>query len=75
MRESKHSQCIPGGVHVVPQFASAVGSGSAAMTSNPRARYSAVQLAPITPVPTTATRRTGLLTDVSLLDRRCIRLV
>src|SRR5260370_41252183 len=36
------------------------------MTSSPRARYSAAQLAPITPVPTTAIRRTGLLKDVNL---------
>src|ERR1700722_1891006 len=42
-------------------FASAPGCGSAATTSNPRARYSAVQLAPMAPVPITATRRTDLL--------------
>jgi hypothetical protein len=33
---------------------SAFGAGSVAMTSNPRARYSAAQLAPMTPVPTMA---------------------
>src|SRR5277367_1989176 len=42
------------------RFASASGAGSVATTSNPRARYCADQLAPITPVPTTAMRRTAL---------------
>src|ERR1700741_2460000 len=48
------------------KLASAFGAGSVAMTSNPRARYSAAQLAPITPVPTTAMRRIGLLYDMSV---------
>src|SRR5882762_11838926 len=46
------------------KLASAFGPGSVAMTSNPRARYSAAQLAPITPVPTMAMRRIGLLYDI-----------
>src|SRR5207237_3925639 len=46
------------------KLASAFGAGSVAMTSNPRARYSAAQLAPITPVPTMAMRRIGLLYDI-----------
>src|SRR5947208_12626407 len=46
------------------KLASALGAGSVAMTSNPRARYSAAQLAPITPVPTIAIRRIGLLYDI-----------
>src|SRR5882762_4456718 len=46
------------------KFASAFGPGSVAMTSNPRARYSAAQLAPMTPVPTMAIRRIGLLYDI-----------
>src|SRR5213080_4635493 len=46
------------------RLASAFGAGSVAMTSNPRARYSAAQLAPITPVPTIAIRRIGLLYDI-----------
>src|SRR5947208_4543229 len=46
------------------RFASALGAGSVAMTSNPRARYSAAQLAPMTPVPTIAMRRIGLLYDI-----------
>src|SRR6266446_7766332 len=46
------------------RFASAFGAGSVAITSNPRARYCAAQLAPITPVPTIAMRRTGLLNDI-----------
>src|SRR6516225_9911265 len=45
---------------------SAFGAGSVATTSNPRARYSAAQLAPMTPVPTTAMRRIGLLYDISV---------
>src|SRR6266851_1201013 len=44
--------------------ASALGAGSVAITSNPRARYCAAQLAPITPVPTIAIRRTGLLKGI-----------
>src|SRR3954463_2554480 len=46
------------------RLASAFGEGSVAMTSNPRARYSALQLAPMTPVPTMAMRRIGLLYDI-----------
>src|SRR5882757_7811507 len=46
------------------RLASAFGPGSVAMTSNPRARYSAAQLAPITPAPTIAMRRIGLLYDI-----------
>src|SRR6266436_3662815 len=49
------------------KLASAFGAGSLATTSNPRARYSAAQLAPMTPVPTIATRRIGLLNDISAL--------
>src|SRR5215468_7535556 len=43
------------------KLASAFGAGSVATTSKPRARYWAVQLAPMTPAPTMATRRIGLL--------------
>src|SRR6516162_2193295 len=39
------------------KFASAFGAGSVAVTLRPRARYSAAQLAPMTPVPTIATFR------------------
>src|SRR3989475_11542735 len=46
------------------RLASAFGPGSVTMTSNPRARYSAAQLAPITPAPTIAMRRIGLLYDI-----------
>src|SRR4029077_21270227 len=46
------------------KLASAFGAGSVAMTSRPRARYSAAQLAPMTPVPTIAMRRIGLLYDM-----------
>src|SRR5258708_35630910 len=46
------------------KLASALGAGSVAITSNPRARYSAAQLAPMTPVPTMAMRRIGLLYDI-----------
>src|SRR5213592_880436 len=46
------------------RLASAFGAGSVATTSNPRARYSAAQLAPMTPVPTMAMRRIGLLYDI-----------
>ncbi len=42
------------------KLASAFGPGSVATTSNPRARYSAAQLAPMTPVPTMAMRLIGL---------------
>src|SRR5258708_22981204 len=50
------------------KLASAFGAGSVATTSKPRARYSAAQLAPITPVPTMAIRRIGLLYDIVLLS-------
>src|SRR4026208_1119541 len=46
------------------KLASPFGAGSVAMTSNPRARYSAAQLAPMTPVPTMTMRRIGLLYDI-----------
>src|SRR5712671_3663981 len=46
------------------RLASALGAGSVAITSNPRARYCAAHLAPMTPVPTIAIRRTGLLKDI-----------
>src|SRR5438128_12332915 len=46
------------------RLASAFGPGSVTMTSNPRARYSAAQLAPMTPAPTMAMRRIGLLYDI-----------
>src|SRR5882724_3360131 len=46
------------------KLASAFGAGSVTMTSNPRARYSAAQLAPMTPAPTIAMRRIGLLYDI-----------
>src|SRR5437763_13175913 len=42
------------------KLASALGAGSVATTSNPRARYSTAQLAPMSPVPTMAIRRTRL---------------
>src|SRR6266404_8339226 len=51
------------------KLASAFGPGSVAMTSNPRARYSAAQLAPMTPVPTIAIRRIGLLYDILIFLR------
>src|SRR5262249_5176604 len=47
------------------RLASALGAGSVAITSNPRARYCAAQLAPITPVPTMAMRRIGLSKDIN----------
>src|SRR6266404_3959583 len=53
----------------LPRLASAFGPGSVAMTSNPRARYSAAQLAPMTPVPTIAIRRIGLLYDILIFLR------
>src|SRR5882724_4605862 len=46
------------------KLASAFGAGSVATTSNPLARYWAAQLAPMTPVPTIAMRRIGLLYDI-----------
>src|SRR5262245_26790192 len=45
--------------------ASAFGAMSVATTCRPLARYSAVQLAPMTPVPTTAMRRMGLVSVMS----------
>src|SRR5712692_3236311 len=51
------------------RLASAFGAGSVATTSSPRARYWAAQLAPMTPVPTMATRRIGFSKDMS--DLRC----
>src|SRR6202008_1723813 len=50
----------------LPRVDSAFGAGSVATTSNPRARYSAAQLAPMTPVSTAAIRRIGLLYDISV---------
>jgi hypothetical protein len=49
------------------RLASALGAGSIAITSKPRARNNVAQLAPITPVPTTAIRRIGLLKDMILV--------
>src|ERR1700739_58176 len=49
--------------------ASAFGAMSVATTCSPLARNSALQLAPITPVPMMATRRMGLFCDISLLLR------
>src|SRR5439155_26844134 len=46
------------------RLASAFGPGSVVMTSNPRDRYSAAQLAPMTPAPTIAMRRIGFLYDI-----------
>src|SRR6266702_323186 len=47
------------------KLASALGAGSVATTSKPRARYWAAQLAPMTPVPTMAIRWMGLLKDIT----------
>src|ERR1700739_4241976 len=49
--------------------ASAFGAMSVATTCSPFARNSAVQLAPITPVPMMAMRRIGLVCYMSLLLR------
>src|SRR5712672_1730290 len=49
--------------------ASAFGAMSVATTCIPLARNSALQLAPITPVPMMARRRMGLFCDISLLLR------
>src|SRR6266436_5590530 len=49
--------------------ASAFGAISVATTCSPLARNSALQLAPITPVPMMAMRRMGLFCDMSLLLR------
>src|SRR5579863_9778265 len=49
------------------KFASAFGAGSVATTFNPRARYSAAQLAPMTPVPTIATFLTSRLFVAAIL--------
>src|SRR5207245_4851236 len=46
------------------KLALAFGAGSVATTSNPRARYWAAQLAPMTPVPTMAIFLIGLLYDI-----------
>src|SRR2546423_12040043 len=46
------------------KLASAFDPGSVTMTSNPRARYSAAQLAPMTPAPTIAMRLIGFLYDI-----------
>ena len=46
---------------------SVFGSGLVAITSNPRARYWAAQLAPMTPVPIIAIRRTVYSTTYSFL--------
>src|SRR6478672_5170676 len=48
--------------------ASAFGAMSVATTCSPLARNSAVQLAPITPVPTMAMRRMGLISVMSFLQ-------
>ena len=50
--------------------ASAFGATSVATTCSPLARNSAVQLAPITPVPMMAMRRMGLVLVMSFL--RCV---
>src|SRR4051812_7022093 len=52
------------------RLASALGAGSVATTSKPRARYCAAQLAPMTPVPTMAMRRMGLSYFMSCVLRR-----
>jgi len=49
--------------------ASACGDGSLALTRNPRARKNAVQLAPIVPVPITATWRTSRCCILDLSSR------
>src|SRR5580704_12430565 len=49
---------------------SAFGATSVATTSSPFARNSAVQLAPITPVPMMAMRRMGLVSVMSFLRFR-----
>src|SRR5580692_5100804 len=50
------------------KFASAFGAGSVAITSNPRDRKYAAQLAPMSPVPTIAIRRTCFVTDILVLS-------
>src|SRR6266567_3701935 len=55
------------------RLASAFGAGSVAITSNPRARYCAAQLAPITPVPTIAIRCTGFF-KLILVSPECFAL-
>src|SRR2546426_12625537 len=50
------------------KLASAFGAGSVATTSNPRARYWAAQLAPMTPVPTMAILLIGLLYDIMIFS-------
>ena len=58
------SSCPQASSTYLRKLASAFGAGSVATTSNPRAKYCAAQLAPITPVPTTATRRIGFSNDM-----------
>src|SRR5580698_6839158 len=48
------------------RFSSALGAGSVAITSRPRAKNNAAQLAPMTPVPTIAIRRIGFSEDISV---------
>src|SRR5258705_13036138 len=63
---------LSAGHAVSPNFLSAVsafGAMSVATTCSPLARNSAVQLAPITPVPMMAMRRMGLFCDISPLLR------
>src|SRR5438094_9004086 len=61
------SSCPHASSTYLRRLASALGAGSVATTSKPRARYCAAQLAPMTPVPTIAMRRTGLLNDILAL--------
>jgi hypothetical protein len=58
------SSCSQASSTYLRKLASAFGAGSVATTSNPRAKYCAAQLAPITPVPTSATQRMGLSNDM-----------
>src|ERR1700674_4668720 len=62
-------RCSAGHAAATKRFkaASASGATSVATTSRPFARKSAVQLAPMTPVPMMAIRRMGLLCDISYL--------
>ena len=48
-----------------------IGAMSVATTCSPLARYSEVQLAPITPVPMIAMRRMGLVSVMSFLRCGC----
>src|SRR5580704_4049611 len=54
------------------KFCSAFGAGSVATTSNPRARNSDAQLAPITPVPTIAIFFIGLLIAIVVLHANSV---